>query len=107
MLHFGQHHQVTTRDISAAPTISDEVDTLAGIARKNDLLALAGIDEAGHFHTRLLHCCRRFLADLVNTAMNIGMIGPVVGAHGINDSIWLLRTRRAVKIHKWFPMHLA
>ncbi len=107
MLHFGQHHQVTCMDIGVAPTVGDKIDALCGIARKNDLFTLARIDEASHFHTRLLHCRRCFFTDLVNTAMNIGMISPVVCAHGINNSVWLLRTRGAVKVHKWFPMHLA
>src|SRR5271167_493558 len=94
-------------NIRTTPTVGHQVDALGRIAGEDDLFALACIDEAGNFDARLLHCGRCFFAERVDPTMDIGMIGLVVGAHGINDSLGFLRTCRAVKVHQRFPMHLA
>src|SRR5260221_9146785 len=90
-----------------APAISYQVNTLGGVTREDDLLALASVDEASYFHASLFHFCRRFFADLVDSTMNIGVSGFVISTHGLDDGIRLLRTRRAVKINQRLTVYLA
>ena len=90
MLHLCQDDEVARRNIGAAPTIGNQVDTLGGIACEDNLFTLASIDKAGHFYTRLFHGRRRLFADLVDSAMNVGVICLVIYVHRIDDSTRLL-----------------
>ena len=107
MLHLGQYDQIAGGDVGRAPAVGHQIDALRRVAREDDLLALACIDETGGFHPRFLHCRRRFLADLVDAAMDIGMDGLVIVAHGVDDSTRFLRTCRTVKVNERFPVYLA
>ena len=84
MFHFCQHNQVTSSYICIAPTVGDEIDALSGVARKDDLFASVSVDEVSCLNTSFFHpgCC--FFADLVDSAMNIGMIHFVIGSHGLD-----------------------
>src|SRR2546430_2427041 len=107
VLHFGEDNQVSGRDIGITPAIGHKIDAFSGVACEDDLFALASVDEAGYFHARPFHLGGSFLADLVDTAMDVGMSGLVIGAHGLNDTIGLLRTRRAVEVNQRFAVYLA
>ncbi len=107
MLHFRQHDKITCCYILIAPAISDQVNTLGGIAREYNLFALANVDEASDFHTRLFHHCRCLFADLIDSTVDIGMRGLVIGTHSLDDGRGLLRTCRTVKIYQRLTVHLA
>src|SRR2546421_9001445 len=106
MLRFRQHDAIPRRNIGITPAIGHQVNTFGGVACENHLLTLASIDEARHLHTRLLHPGRCLFADLVDAAMHIGMRGFVVGTHGLDDGMRLLRTGSAVQVDQWVPMYL-
>ena len=85
VLHLCQKDEIAGSNVCAAPTVGHQVDTLGGIARKDNLFAVADIDEASHFDARSLHGCRGFFTDFVDSAMDISVICLVVGAHGVDD----------------------
>src|SRR5258708_38256816 len=107
MLHFRQHDKITCCYILIAPAISDQVNTLGGIAREYNLFALANVDEASDFHTRLFHSCRCLFADLIDSTLDIGMRGLVIGTHSLDDGTGLLRTCCTVKINQRLTVYLA
>ncbi len=74
VLHLRQHDQIVCVDIGVAPAIGHEVDALGGIACEDNLLALASIDETCHFYARLFLRRGRLFTDLVDAAMDIGIV---------------------------------
>src|SRR5215469_6589910 len=107
VLHFGEDDEITSMDIAPTPTISDQINTLRSIARKDDLFALLGIEKASQLQACPLHGRSGFLADLIHTAMHVGIVGLIIGSHRLDNRARLLRSGGAIKIDQWLAMHQA
>src|SRR5258708_37821707 len=91
--------------VGSAPTIGNEIDALTGVTCEDNLFALARIDKMCDLDTCLLHRCRCFFTEFIDTAMHVSIDGLVVGAHRFNHSMRFLRARCAIKIDQGFSMY--
>ena len=77
--------------------VREQVDGFCRVSRENNFILL-GADEVRHFSVRILIEHRRFLAQLVHPAVDIGVLGRVKAAHRVDDLPRLLRCGGAVQI---------
>src|SRR5262249_15937927 len=80
--------------------VHDEIDTFSGAAHEDALAHVARVDEALHFLTRAFVCSGCFLAQVMNAAMNIGVLLFEIDATAIDDDLWHLRRSGVVEINQ-------
>ena len=84
-----------------------EVDALGGATSENHLLDAAGIDEATHLFTRLLHEICRFLREGVDATVHIGLVVVVHPVNGLHNGTRRLGRRSIVEIDERAALNLA
>ena len=90
VLHLGQDDDVAAGDVLPAPRVRHEVDRLGRVAAEDDLVAVRGVDEAGDARPGRFVGRGRALADLVDAAVDVGVVLAVVGVHRLDDGERLL-----------------
>ena len=92
MLHFGEQDFVASFDVLGSPRMRDEVNSFGRATGKNDFSRTAGIDEPSRAIARGFEGGSGAIAQLMDAAMNIGVIFLVVATESIkNDSRFLGR----------------
>ena len=88
VLHLGQDDRVAPPDVAPAPRVGDEVDRLGRVAGEHDLVRIAGAS------MKRATCCpgvlvgrRRTLADLVDPAVDVGVVLAVERVHRLDDDL--------------------
>src|SRR5689334_2051019 len=105
MLHLGDQDFICRHETTAI-ALRHEVDPVGGTAGENHLAWESGIQEpAGLLPYRVIRLRRR-LAQVMDAAVNVGIVQTVVAAHGIDDRLRLLRRGGVVEIHQRLAMHL-
>jgi hypothetical protein len=84
----------------------DQVQRLGGVAEKDQALRV-GVDEAGHPRPRRLETVGRLVAELVDTAVDVGVAAPVVTVDRVHDLDRLLGGGRGIQVGERVPAHLA
>ena len=84
-----------------------EVDALGGATSENHLLDAAGIDEATHLFTRLLHEICRFLREGVDATVHIGLVVVVHPVDSLHNGTRRLGRRSIVEIDERAALNLA
>ena len=104
MLHLGQDDDIATGDVLAAPRIRHEVDRLGRVAGEHDLVPIRGVDEPRDARSGRFICRGGALADLVDAAMDVGVVLAVVGVHRIDHGLRLLARGRRVEVDQRLPV---
>ena len=78
---------------------------LGRAAREHDLLASRGVDEAPDLVARAFERGGRALAELVDAAVHVGVIQPLLERLGIERGARLLRRGRVVEIRERLAVH--
>jgi hypothetical protein len=107
MLEMRNEHLVARLEQGTTITLRDQIDGLGRAAHEHDLARRTGVDEARDALACALVQRRRFLAERVHTAMDVGMMHPLVFVHGRDDAAWALRGGAAVEISERFAVHRA
>ena len=104
MLHFRQQDDVTCAQKFSAPRLRDQINALGRAARENNLLGGGRAEIGGDALPRCFVSLRRPRAQLVQTAMHIGIVVFIVIPERFDYHPRLLRGRRAVEVNQWMPM---
>ncbi len=86
VLHLGQDDRVAAADVAAAPGVGDQVDRLGRVAREHDLVRIRDADEAGDRRPGRLVGRGRPLADLVDPAVDVGVVLAVVVVDAVDHA---------------------
>ena len=105
VLHGRNDDLVACADELAPVAMHHEIDAFGGAADKDALLRLAGIDEALHLLARAFVSGGRFLAQVMNAAMNIGMFVFEINAATIDYHLRHLRGSSIVEIDQRLAVH--
>ncbi len=98
VLHLGEEDGIALGKVRVSPGRGDEVDRLGGPARENDLGVLLRSYESPDFGTGFLEGRRRFLAEGVDGAVDVGVAARVKARAGLDDGDGLLGGRRVVEV---------
>ena len=90
VLHLGEEDDIAGLHEGVAPGVGDQVDALGGAAREDDFLGAAGVEEFPRPLSRRLEGIRGTVAQLVDAAVDIGVVALVVTHQSVNDRAWLL-----------------
>jgi hypothetical protein len=105
MLHRRDENLVAAPDVGIAPRPRDEVDALGGVARVDDLPGRLRIEKRADRLPRRLVGVGRPLAEQMDTAVDVRVVGLVVAAEDVDDRPRLLRRRRVVEIDERTSMN--
>ncbi len=106
MLHDRQDDLVALAD-AGEERIGDEVDRRRGVAREDDLIGAAGVEEAAHGFARILEALRRRVRQVVQPAMHVGVLEAIDVIHRVDDRARLLRRGGVVEIDKRLSVDFA
>ena len=106
VLHLGEHDHVAAADRLATPRVRHEVDRLGGVAREDDLVRVRRADEPRDLGARLLVGRCRSLADLVDPAMDVGVVLAVELVDRVDDDLRLLARGRRVEVDERLAVDL-
>ncbi len=106
VLHLGEDDHVAPADVAPAPRVGDEVDRLGGVPGPDDLAGVRDADQTGDLAASTLVGSRGALGQLVDAAMDVGVVAAVVGVDRLDDHARLLRGRRGVQVDQRVPVHL-
>ena len=98
VLHAGDDDLVAGPDVLAAVGLGDEVDGLGGAAHVDELVVLGGVDEAADLAAGGLVVVGGVLAQGVDAAMDVGILGRVVVDQRVNNALGLLAGGRVVQV---------
>jgi hypothetical protein len=100
VLHVGDDDLIPGLDEAAAEGRSHQVDALGCPAGKDDLFAVARIDELPYRFTGCLVFSGGFLSQGVNTPVNVGVVTLVIRVYRLNHGAWLLGGSRIIEVHQ-------
>ena len=98
VLHPRDDYLVAFADVLAAVGLGDEVDSLGGSPDVDELVVLGGIDEAADLAAGGLVVVGGVLAEGVNAAMDVGVLGYVVVDQGVDDALGFLAGGGVVQV---------
>src|SRR5882724_6371234 len=107
MLEPGDHDLVAGPEIAGAQAVGHQTDGCGGIAGEDDLGRIAGVEEARHLFARALVALGRTRAQPVDATMDVGVLGLVAMADGVDDRARLLGAGRAIEERQALAVHLA
>ncbi len=100
MLHRRDDDLVALADELAAVAVHHEVDAFCGAAHKNTFAHVARVDKAFDLFASAFVSGGRFLAQVMNAAMNVWMLLFEVDAAAIDYYLWNLRRGGVVEIYE-------
>src|SRR4051812_26709645 len=103
VLHPGNQDLIARSEKRSGVALSHEVDALGGSPSKDYLPGRARIDETGDFFADLIVCQRRSLAEKVDAAVNVRVLGGVEASNRIDDCLGLLAGRRIIQVDQRLP----
>src|SRR5262245_28224081 len=106
MLELRKEDGVAALEVGEGPGIGHEVDAFGGAASEDDFLGGAGIDEFRRAFARGFVGAGGPIAQLMDAAVNIGIVVLVVADDGIEDWPRLLAARRAIEVDQRVPIDL-
>src|SRR5882757_9030790 len=92
MLKRGDEDFITSLQELAAPTGSNKVYCLGAVTGKDNFLFMRGIDEFLHLATHGFVFVGGTDTELMNTTMDVGVVGLHEMCHGVDDRARFLRT---------------
>src|SRR5262245_23696224 len=98
VLHLGEQNLVASLDEFLAPGVCDQIDSLGGPARENNLLSAARVDKGGCPRSRAFEGVGGAVAQFVDAAMNVGVIMFIIAPQRRNHLSWFLRGRGIIKV---------
>jgi hypothetical protein len=104
VLHVRDDHLVPFPEEGPAVGGGDQVDGLGGAPGEDDLVVAAGVDEAGDLLAPGLEAVGGPLAQVVQAPVDVGVIGLVGLAHGVDDLARFLGTGRVVEVDQRPPV---
>jgi hypothetical protein len=106
MLHLGDQNRIAGPEMRATPGARYEIDPFGRSASKNDRIRRSGSQVCGNRGPRFFVEFRGSSAQLVNSAVNIGMVLPIVPANFIDHAIRVLSRRGVVQIDQTMAVYL-
>ncbi len=107
MLDGGEQNFIAGFQKFSSPTVGDEIDRFGRAAREDDALRRGGSDKLRHFFARAFILRRRFLAQGMDAAMDIGVCFLIKARFRVDHGKRLLRRGRIVEINERLAMDLA
>jgi hypothetical protein len=104
MLHRGDDDLVAGADELAAVAVHHEVDAFGGAPDEDALTHVARVDKAFHLFTRAFVGRGRFLAQIMNAAMDVRVFLFEIDAAAVDDDLRYLRRGGVVEIDKGFAV---
>ena len=104
MLHRGDDDLVAGADELASIAVHHEIDSFGRAAHKDALTHVTRVDEAFHFFTRAFVGGGRFLAQVMNAAMDVRVLLFEINAAAIDDYLRHLRRGGVVEIDQRFAI---
>src|SRR5262245_49470112 len=98
MLQFGEQNLVAGSEMSECPRIPDEVDAFRRTAGEDDFLSRSGVEKFRRALTSRFVSAGGTVAQLMDTAVDVGVVVLVVTDDGIENLPRLLAARRAVEV---------
>ena len=98
VLHPGDQDLVSGGERAPAPALGDEIDALGGAPGEDDLLRRRGVHEPGDPVADGVVRRGGPLAQVVDAAMDVGVLGRIEAADGLDDRPGLLAGRGIVEI---------
>ena len=98
VLHGGHEHLVSRLEAGPPPARRDEVDAFGRAAHKDDLARRCGLEKRPGFLPRLLVLGGRALAQVVDAAVDVGVLRRVVALEAIDDRAGFLARGGVVEI---------
>ncbi len=98
MFHFREENDVALLKIFHAPGAGHEVDAFGGAAREDDFVRHFGIDEPAGASASFLEGGSSAIAQLMDAAMDVGVIAFVIVDEGVNDGPGFLGRSGVVEI---------
>ncbi len=99
MLHFREQNHVAELKIFCAPRTGDKIDAFRRAARKNNFVGGFCVDKFCRARARGFKRIRRAIAQLVDAAMDIGIVEFVIMHQRVNDRARFLRRGGVVEIN--------
>ena len=100
MLHFREQNHVAGLEVFCSPRTRDEIDAFGRAAREDDFVGAFGVDEFRGARARGFERVRRAIAQLVDAAMDIGVVVLVVMHERVNHRARFLRRGGVVEINQ-------
>ena len=107
MLEDREHDLVALADHHAAEGLRHQVDGLGGIAGEDDLVLGRRVDEPADTFARILESLGRGIGEIVQAAMDIGIVLVHRLAHALEHRLGLLGGSRIVEIDQRLAVDLA
>ena len=98
VLHLGEHDRVAHLEEPAAPGMGHQVQRLRAVAGEHDLARRGGTHQMRDATPRVFVGSRRPLGDVVDAAVDVGVVLGVVASHRLEHWIGLLRRGGAVEV---------
>ena len=107
VFEMGDQHFIAVLQQRAGEALRDQIDSLGRAAHEQHLVARAGVDIAHHAIPCALVQCGSLLAQRMHSAVNVGVMMPLIVIHSFDHGQRALRRRAVVEIGKGLVMHLA
>ena len=98
MFHHRQQNLVAGADEFRPKTVGDKVDALGYPVCQDDLVRFRGVDKVLNLDPCTIEFTRRHFAQVVDATVYIRVLLGVEAAHGVDDHLWTLGSRRAVQV---------
>ena len=106
MFQLGEENDIAGFKMFRTPRGGDEIDSFRRPARKNNFVGGFGVDEFSGTGARGFEGVRGAVAQLMDAAMNIGVVVFVIMHERINDAAGLLRRGGVVEINQRLAVDL-
>ena len=106
MLELGEQDGVAGLEVVERPCRGDKIDALGGAASEDDLLGGAGVDELRDAFASTFVNAGGAIAQLVNAAMDVGVVVLVVALDGLENLTRFLRGGAVVEVDERVPVDL-
>jgi hypothetical protein len=100
MLHFREQNHVAGLEIFCSPRTRDEIDAFGRAAHEDDFVGAFGVDEFRGARARGFKGVRGAIAQLVDAAMDIGVVVFVIMHERVNHRARFLRRGGVVEINQ-------
>lgn len=104
MLHFGEENDVSRFQVSAAPSVCDEVDGLGGASSEDDLVGGLSVEKTGDLCARIFVSFGGSSAQFVESSVDVGVVVFVVVNDRLDDGSRLLGGGRVIQVDERVAM---